>query len=90
MSSGNLGDSKADIPLLIKVAEVLLNQFATVIFHKRYDYEAIYRQILNQDMRVVIPHVKCREAEFLGFDENLRLTCVREYSYCNDSFDKKY
>ncbi|RPJ95674.1 IS4/IS5 family transposase [Rummeliibacillus sp. TYF005] len=90
MSSGNLSDSKAAIPLLKKVAEVLPNQFTTAVFDAGYDYEAIYRQILNQDMKAVIPYVKRRESEILGFDANFRPTCVREHSYCYDSFDEKY
>ncbi len=51
MSSGNLSDSKAAIPLLKKVEEVMPNQFTTAIFDAGYDYEAIYRQISNQDMK---------------------------------------
>ncbi len=90
MSSGNLSDSKAAMPLLKKVAEVVPNQFTTTIFDAGYDYEAIYRQILNQDMKAVIPYVKRRKSDILGFDENFRPTCVREHSYCYDSFDEKY
>lgn len=78
MSSGNLSDSKAAIPLLKKVAEVLPNQFTTAILDKGYDYEPIYRQILNQGMNPVIPYVKRRESELLGFDQHFRPTCVRE------------
>ena len=90
MLSGNLSDSKAAIPLLKKVGEVVPNQFTTTIFDVVYDYEAIYRQISNQDMKAVIPYVKRNEAELLGFDEQFRPTCVREHSYCYDSFDEKY
>ena len=90
MSSGNLSDSKAAIPLLKKVGEVVPNQFTTAIFDAGYDYEAIYRQIANQDMKAVIPYVKRNESELLGFDEQFRPTCVREHSYCYDSFDEKY
>lgn len=90
MSSGNLSDSKAAIPLLKKVGEVLPNQFTTSIFDAGYDYEAIYRQISNQGMKAVIPYVKRNESELLGFDEYFRPTCVREHSYCYDSFDEQY
>lgn len=90
MSSGNLSDSKAAIPLLKKVAEIIPNQFTTAVFDAGYDYEAIYRQILNQDMKAIIPYVKRRESEILGFDADFRPTCVREHSYCYDSFDEKY
>ena len=90
MSSGNLSDSKAAIPLLKKVAEIVPHQFTTAIFDAGYDYEAIYRQIAHQAMKAVIPYVKRNESELLGFDEHFRPTCVREHSYCYDSFDEKY
>lgn len=90
MSSGNLSDSKAAIPLLKKVAKIVPNPFTTAIFDAGYDYEAIDRQILNQDMKAIIPYVKRNESEILGFDEHFRPTCVREHSYCYDSFDEKY
>lgn len=90
MSSGNLSDSKAAIPLLKKVAEIVPNQFTTAIFDAGYDYEAIYRQIAHQDMKAVIPYVKRNESELVGFDEHFRPTCVREHSYCYDSYDEKY
>ena len=90
MSSGNLSDSKAAIPLLKKVAKLVPNHFTTAIFDAGYDYEAIYRQILNQDMKAVIPYVMRKEPEMIGFDAHFRPTCVREHSYCYDSYDEKY
>ena len=90
MSSGNLSDSKAAIPLLKKVNQLMPNHFTTAIFDAGYDYEAIYRQIWTHDMKAVIPYVKRREGEMVGFDEHFRPTCVREHSYCYDSFDEKY
>lgn len=90
MSSGNLSDSKAAIPVLKKVNHIMPNHFTTAIFDAGYDYEAIYRQISTQEMKAVIPYVKRREGEMVGFDEHFRPTCVREHSYCYDSFDEKY
>src|SRR5690606_13036641 len=90
MSSGNLSDSKAAIPLLKKVNDLMPNRFTTAIFDAGYDYEPIYRQALNQTMRVVIPYNVRREGEMVGFDAHFRPTCVREHSYCYDSFDEKY
>lgn len=90
MSSGNLSDSKAAIPLLKKMNHIMPNHFTTAIFDAGYDYEAIYRQISIQEMKAVIPYVKRREGEMIGFDEHFRPTCVREHSYCYDSFDEKY
>ncbi|KOY80634.1 transposase, partial [Lysinibacillus macroides] len=87
---GNLSDSKAAIPLLKKMNHIMPNHFTTAIFDAGYDYEAIYRQISIQEMKAVIPYVKRREGEMIGFDEHFRPTCVREHSYCYDSFDEKY
>ena len=63
MSSENLSDSKAAIPLLKKVNHLLPNHFTTSIFDAGYDYEAIYRQILTHEMKAVIPYVKRRGGE---------------------------
>lgn len=90
MSSGNLSDSKAAIPLLKKIDSILPKHFTTAIFDAGYDYEPIYKQALAQTMRVVIPYNVRNEREYLGFDEYFRPTCVREHSYCYDSFDDKY
>lgn len=55
-----------------------------------YDYKAIYRQILNQDMKTVIPYVKRRESEILSFDGNFHATCrLREDSLCQKGFKIK-
>jgi len=90
MSSGNLSDSKAAIPLLKKVEDLIPEHFTTTIFDAGYDYEPIYRQALHQTMRIVIPYNVRREGEMVGFDQHFRPTCVREHSYCYDSFDEKY
>lgn len=90
MSSGSLSDSKAAIPLLKKVGTIMPKQFTTALFDAGYDYEPIYKQALAQTMRVVIPYNVRNEGETIGFDEHFRPTCVREHSYCYDSFDEKY
>lgn len=90
MSSGNLSDSKAAIPLLKKVNDLMPHHFTTAIFDAGYDYEPIYRQALNQTMRVVIPYNVRREGEMIGFDTHFHPTCVREHSYRYDSYDEKY
>lgn len=90
MSSGNLSDSKAAIPLLKKLAVLLPEQFQTALFDAGYDYEPIYRQAFAQTMRVIIPYNIRNEGEIVGFDEHFRPTCVREHSYRFDSFDEKY
>lgn len=89
MTSANLSDSKAAIPLLKKVEDQFSGHFTTAILDAGYDYEPIYRQLQEYQMRAVIPYVR-NEGEYLGFDEHFRPTCVREHSYCYDSFDEKY
>lgn len=90
MSSANLHDSKAAIPLLKKMNDIAPEHFTTAIFDAGYDYEPIYRQALQQKMRTVIPYNVRKESEMLGFDEYFRPTCVREHSYRYDSIDEKY
>lgn len=90
MTSGNLHDSKAAIPLLKKAESLMPKHFTTALFDAGYDYEPIYQQALTQKMRVVIPYNVRREGEAIGFDEHFHPTCVREHSYCYDSFDKQY
>ena len=90
MTSGNLHDSKAAIPLLKKVKHLIPSHFTTALFDAGYDYEPIYTQATAQNMRIVIPYNSRREGEYIGFDEHFRPTCVREHSYCYDSFDEQY
>ncbi|MFE3575404.1 transposase [Lysinibacillus sp. NPDC059133] len=90
MTSANLSDSKAAIPLLKKVENQFPEHFTTAIFDAGYDYEPIYRQLHKYQMRAVIPYNVRNEGEYLEFDENFRPTCVREHSYRYDSFDEKY
>ncbi|MFB7159974.1 transposase [Lysinibacillus sp. NPDC056232] len=90
MTSANLSDSKAAIPLLKKVENQFPEHFTTAIFDAGYDYEPIYRQLHKYQMRAVIPYNVRNEGGYLEFDENFRPTCVREHSYRYDSFDEKY
>jgi transposase len=90
MTAGNLSDSKAAIPLLKKADQLHHGQFTTGLFDAGYDYEPIYRQLHKLQMRAVIPYNIRNEGEFTGFDEHFRPTCVREHSYCYDSYDTKY
>ena len=90
MTSGNLHDSKAAIPLLKKVESLMPQHFTTALFDAGYDYEPIYQQAITQKIRIVIPYNVRREGEAIGFDEHFRPTCVLEHSYCYDSFDEQY
>lgn len=42
------------------------------------------------DSKAAIPYVMRKEPEMIGFDAHFRPTCVREHSYCYDSYDEKY
>ena len=90
MTSANLSDSKAAIPLLKKVEDQFPKHFTTALLDAGYDFEPIYRQLHAYKMCAVITYNIRNEGEYLGFDEHFRPTCVREHSYCYDSFDEKY
>lgn len=77
MTLGNLSDSKAAIPLLKKIQNVMPNHFTTALFDSGYDYEPIYRQALHQTIKVVIPYNVRREGEVIGFDQHFHPTCAR-------------
>ena len=90
MTSASVSDSKLAIPLLKKVHQLSEGHFSTGIFDAGYDYEPIYRQLVKNQMRTVIPYNIRNEGEFIGFDEHYRPTCVREHSYRYDSYDSNY
>ena len=90
-SSGNLNDGKAAIPLLKGIQERLSQLFIKyVTLDAGYDYSAIYEQIYRMGAQSVIAYNKKNEPEPVGFDKYFAPTCVREHSYCYDSFDSKY
>ena len=91
LSSGNLNDGKAAIPLLKGVKEKL--PFLKILYATMdagYDVEPIYKQVLRNGAHAIIAYNKRRESEVEGFDENFAPTCVREHSYRYDSYDNKY
>lgn len=91
LSSGNLNDGKAAIPLLKGIAHQhseFAFQYATA--DAGYDYEPIYQQIRKARAHAVIAYNRRREPEMVGFDEHFAPTCVREHSYRYDSYDPKY
>lgn len=91
LSSGNLNDGKAAIPLLKGVASQHPNfklKYATM--DAGYDYESIYKQVREAKAHAVIAYNRRREPELVGFDEHFAPTCVREHSYRYDSYDPKY
>ena len=91
ISSGNLNDGKAAIPVL-KGIESLFPELKMIfaLMDAGYDYKAIYEQIHRMKGYSIIAYNKKNESEPIGFDENFAPTCVREHSYRYDSFDKKY
>lgn len=90
MTSGNLHDSKAAIPLLKKIEQNLPTQFTAGLFDAGYDYKPIYEQLQAQNLQAVIPYNQRNEGEVIGFDEHFAPTCVLEHSYRYDSFDARY
>lgn len=91
LSSGNLNDGKAAIPLLKGIHErVRLPSLRYDVLDAGYDYEPIYEQIHRMGHQAVIAYNKRNEPEPIGFDIHFAPTCVREHSYRYDSFDEKY
>ncbi|MBD1383633.1 IS1182 family transposase [Metabacillus arenae] len=91
LSSANLNDGKAAIPLLKGIHErVTLSSLRYETMDAGYDYEPIYTQIHRMGHQAVIAYNKRNEPEPIGFDKHFAPTCVREHSYRYDSFDSKY
>lgn len=91
LSSGNLNDGKAAIPLLKGVRErfpQLALRYQTM--DAGYDYKPIYEQIHRMGQHAVIAYNKRNEGDMLGFDQHFAPTCFREHSYRYDSFDPQY
>jgi transposase len=89
MSSGNLNDGKAAIPLL-KGIEKLPLTINHGIMDAGYDYTPIYQQLFRMDAHSIIAYNKRNEGEMEGYDQHFAPTCVREHSYRYDSYDKRY
>ncbi len=90
MSSGNLNDGKAAIPLLRQIQQTMPGLFQAGILDKGYDYKPIYRQLQEMNLHAVIAYNPRREGKLIGFDEHFAPTCVREHAYRYDSYDAKY
>lgn len=91
LSSANLNDGKAAIPLLKGIHQnVPLPTLRYQTMDAGYDYEAIYTQIHRMGHQAVIAYNKRNEPEPIGFNKHFALTCVREHSYRYDSYDAKY
>lgn len=91
LSSGNLNDSKAAIPLLKGLAfQHPAFRFKVAVLDAGYDYEPIYKQIREAQAHAIIAYNRRREPELLGYDEYFAPTCVREHAYRYDSYDAKY
>jgi transposase len=89
MSSGNLNDGKAAIPLLKGLQKLPLSIHYGMM-DAGYDYMPIYQQIHSMEAHAIIAYNKRNEGEMIGFNEHFAPTCVREHSYRYDSYDKKY
>lgn len=91
LSSGNLNDGKAAIPLLKGVAlHHPCFHFKHAAMDAGYDYEPIYEQVGEAKAHAVIAYNRRREPELPGFDEHFAPTCVREHSYRYQSYDTEY
>src|SRR5699024_9874308 len=91
ISSGNLNDGKAAIPLLKRIDERLsLSGLRYQTMDAGYDFEAIYKQVYHVGHQSVIAYNKRNEPEPIGFDKHFAPTCLREHSYRYDSFESKY
>src|SRR5699024_6387295 len=91
VSSGNLNDGKAAIPLLKGIHERLsLPALRYQTMDAGYDYEAIYKKVYQMGQQSIIAYNKRNEPELIGFDQHFAPTCFREPSYRYDSYDSKY
>jgi len=88
LSSGNLNDGKAAIPLL--GLEKLPLSYKYGIMDAGYDYIPIYQQLYRMGIHAIIAYNKRNEGEIEGFDQHFAPTCVREHPYRYDSYDQKY
>ncbi|MEK3989673.1 transposase [Robertmurraya sp. FSL R5-0851] len=89
MSSGNLNDGKAAIPLLKGIQQLPLSiQYGSM--DAGYDFVPIYQQLFRMDAHSIIAYNKRGEGEIVGYDQHFAPTCVREHSYRYDSYDKTY
>lgn len=90
LSSGNLNDGKAAIPLLKGLAQFQLSTIQHHSMDAGYDFEPIYEQIHRMGHQSNIAYNKRNEREMIGYDEHFAPTCFREHSYRYDSYDPKY
>jgi len=91
LSSGNLNDGKAAIPLLKGIDERLaLPNLRYLTMDAGYDFEPIYKQVYQMRHQSVIAYNKRNEPEPVGFDKHFAPTCFREHSYRYDSYDAKH
>jgi transposase len=89
MSSGNLNDGKAAIPLLKGIQQLPLSiQYGSM--DAGYDFVPIYQQLFRMDAHSIIAYNKRGGGEIVGYDQHFAPTCVREHSYRYDSYDKTY
>jgi transposase len=91
LSSGNLNDGKAAIPLLKGLEWQHPNfQYRYATMDAGYAHEPIYQQVRQVGAHAIIAYKRRREPEYIGFDEHFAPTCVREYAYHYDSYDPNY
>ena len=91
VSSGNLNDGKAAIPLLKGITHLFPGfSLDYTMMDAGYDFEPIYQHVHAMNAYSLIAYNKRNESEPVGFNQHFAPTCVREHAYRYDSFDKKY
>lgn len=77
MSSGNLDEGKAAIPLIKGIEKLPLSiKYGTM--DVGYDYTPIYQQLLRMNAHSIIAYNNRREGEE-GYDKHFAPTCVRAF-----------
>src|SRR5699024_2919724 len=78
VSSGNLNDGKAAIPLLKGMEERLsLPSVCYQTMDAGYDYEPIYQQVYQMDQKSIIAYNKLKVPEHVGYCKNIESSYFR-------------
>jgi transposase len=91
LSSANLNDGKAAIPLLKQFQQRFPDFKSTdVTIDAGYNHEPIYRQLHRMGIAGIIAYNRRREPTPIGCDEHFSPVCIKQHSYRYDSYDAKY
>jgi transposase len=91
ISSANLNDGKAAIPLLKQFQQCYPDfKLAFATMDAGYDHEPIYRQLHKMKISGIIAYNRRREPSPIGCDEHFAPVCIKQHSYRYDSYDSTY